>query len=51
MGANGRRFVRANFSWEVFGARLETLLTGAAKSRLAGTEGSEPRPMPATFGG
>ncbi len=51
MGANGRRFVQANFSWEVFGARLEPLLTGAVKGRSAANGGPESRPIPATFGG
>jgi glycosyltransferase involved in cell wall biosynthesis len=51
VGASGRRFVRANFSWEVFGARLDTLLTGAAKGPSTATEGSGPRPIPAAFGG
>ena len=51
VGANGRRFVRANFSWEVFGTRLETLLTGAVKGRATANGGPEPRPIPAAFGG
>jgi glycosyltransferase involved in cell wall biosynthesis len=51
VGANGRRFVRANFSWAVFAARLDTLLTGAAKGSSTATEGSGPRPIPAAFGG
>jgi glycosyltransferase involved in cell wall biosynthesis len=51
VGANGRRFVRANFSWEVFGARLESLLTGAVKRRLPASGGPESRPIPAAFGG
>jgi glycosyltransferase involved in cell wall biosynthesis len=51
IGANGSRFVRANFSWEVFGARLETLLTAVGTGRSATGAGPEARPMPAAFGG
>ena len=51
VGPNGRRFVRANFSWEVFGTRLETLLTGAVKGQVRANGEPESRPMPAAFGG
>jgi glycosyltransferase involved in cell wall biosynthesis len=51
VGANGRRFVRANFSWEVFGTRLETLVTGAVKGPVSANGSPEPRPIPAAFGG
>jgi hypothetical protein len=46
MGALGRRFVKDNFSWDIFAARVEELLAGAAKGASA-ENGSEPRPFPA----
>ncbi len=51
VGTNGRRFVRANFSWEVFGTRLETLLTAAVKGQASANAGPESRPVSAGFGG
>jgi glycosyltransferase involved in cell wall biosynthesis len=48
IGANGQRFIQANFSWEIFAARVEAVL--AALRRRAAEDGPEPRPMPVTRG-
>ncbi len=49
MGTLGRRFVQANFGWEIFAARVDDLLGGAVKGGAA-ENGPEPRPIPVTRG-
>lgn len=51
MGASGRAFIQANFSWGIFSSRLADLLSGViAGPTPSGTE-SEPRSIPAALGG
>jgi len=45
MGARGRDLVQRDFSWDVFGARVEELLAGVVKG--AAEDGSSPRPAAA----
>ncbi len=51
IGASGRRFVKASFSWGVFARRLEALLMSTVTGPSGGQASAGPRPMPATFGG
>jgi len=51
MGAHGRRFVEANFSWRIFASRLGEILTGVVNGNAGAGTGSEPRPIPAGLGG
>jgi glycosyltransferase involved in cell wall biosynthesis len=51
MGASGREFARAAFSWEVFAAHLETLLVNVGERRPADAAAHEPPPIPAALGG
>lgn len=51
LGSQGRRFVQANFSWEVSAARFEKVLSAAANGVAHRDNGSGSRPMPAALGG
>jgi hypothetical protein len=51
LGAQGRRFIQANCSWEVSAARFETVLLAVANGRAHRENGSGSQPMPATLGG
>jgi glycosyltransferase involved in cell wall biosynthesis len=46
MGALARRFVKDNFSWDIFAARVDELLVSALKG-VPSENGSDPRPIPA----
>lgn len=49
VGAEGRRFVRANFACEVFATRMGDLLTNVGQGR-PGTPAAEGPPIPAVLG-
>jgi hypothetical protein len=51
LGAQGRRFVQANFSWEASAVRFEAVLAAVAKGDAHREKGSSSQPMPATLGG
>jgi glycosyltransferase involved in cell wall biosynthesis len=50
MGAQGRDLIQRDFSWDVFGARVDELLAGVTKG-CAAQNGSSPRPAPARHEG
>jgi hypothetical protein len=50
VGACGREFVRASFSWSVFAGQLNQLLVGVAGRSRARDIGPDPRPVPAVLG-
>lgn len=49
MGAHARRFIQANFSWDISGARVNEWLAAAVKGCTA-PNGSSPRSVPVTRG-
>lgn len=51
IGASGRRFAQAKFSWGVFASRLEALLVSIVTRKSGAQPGEEIRPMPAGFSG
>jgi hypothetical protein len=51
LGAQGRRFVQANFSWEASAVRFEAILSAVANGGAHRANGSSSQPMPATLGG
>jgi len=50
MGSHGRRFVQEKFSWSVFGARIDDLLTGVVKESGGQNGVRRTRPIPARHG-
>jgi glycosyltransferase involved in cell wall biosynthesis len=51
LGAEGRRVVQANFSWEASAARFEAVLSAVGNGGAHRENGSSSQPMPATLGG
>jgi glycosyltransferase involved in cell wall biosynthesis len=51
LGAQGRRFIQANFSWETSAARFETVLSAVGNGSGQRETGSSSQPLPAALGG
>jgi hypothetical protein len=51
LGAQGRRFIQANFSWETSAVRFETVLSAVGNGSGQRETGSSSPPLPAALGG